>query len=694
MTIPAATPTFVQIPGNGFATNFAAPMKCFQSTDVLVGFIVGGTYAQQVSGFSITNVDSNGGFNVLFTVAPPLGTLVDIRTQTPLVQPTDFSNLGSYLPENSTECFDRLTRQTQDLSRLTYQFGVHGSDSESVLWPPLPAPSQRAGGALVFDNNGLPEIGVPVPGTISTSILAPFLGLSQTPAEAAAGVVPVNLAYAPGNVLRYGARGDGSIDNAVVLTAASSIGTSLYFPFGTFVSSNLTISVPCSFDSGAILKPTSGKTITINAPVTAGPWQIFDETSGGIISGLIRPVNADGRMYFEWWGAKGDNATNDAGSLQSALRAAATANFIGIQMLAKQYKTLTPLNANVLGGFNAPSIYGVDPHLSQLTTTAPIVILEYKGGSGTTTGAVVENVGFIGMATASTGLQLNGQCGVRARRCLFDQLQTGVTFTNGVAGSFSEFNVLDNCEWSFNVTVAYQYIVGAGSNSFHGCGMLKGLITSNITTPAIIIGAGARPYGAPLDGQMFYANNSAVIANNSSVPVDFYGSLNTENLGGGTLTLATGGVVPFTGSINCSGQTVVGGTFLQMQAMITNQDTVQTFLGGRKAYQTPITTGANVLPSMFFNQHRLAFLRLVAANYDYRYLLSVDQDGAGIPGYVTIIATVKAFNVAGYGAPAFTVNNAGMLVATNGGWPSSGVICYWSESCISFGNETLEVAQF
>lgn len=175
MTIPAASPTFVQIPGNGLALSFAAPMKCFQATDVVVGFIVGGVYVQQMSGFSITNIDNNGGFNVLFTIAPPLGTLVDIRTNTPQTQGTDFSNLGSYLPENTTESFDRVTRGMQDLTRVTYLFGLHGSDTESTPWPALPSASSRANTGLVFDANGLPSIGVLPAGTLTQSIFNGFL---------------------------------------------------------------------------------------------------------------------------------------------------------------------------------------------------------------------------------------------------------------------------------------------------------------------------------------------------------------------------------------------------------------------------------------------------------------------------------------------------------------------------------------
>lgn len=237
MTIPAASPTFVQIPGNGLALNFAAPMKCFAATDVAVGFIINGAYSKQTIGFSITNIDSNGGFTVVFQVAPPLGTTVDIRTNTQQTQGTDFSNLGAYLPENSTECFDRVTREMQDLTRLTYQFGMHGPDTESTPWPAFPPAAQRANTQPIFDSNGLPALGALLPGTISTSTLAPFLNLAQTQAESAAGVTPVLMQYAAGNILRYGAS-TSSPDIGAALQAAINQatwgGAPVYVPAGCY----------------------------------------------------------------------------------------------------------------------------------------------------------------------------------------------------------------------------------------------------------------------------------------------------------------------------------------------------------------------------------------------------------------------------------------------------------------------------
>lgn len=228
--------TAVQSPGNGSATVFAAPMKIFAASDVIVGFVdSSGTYVQQNSGYSVSNIAINGGCTITFAVPPPLGITVDIRTLTSQTQGTEFANLGAYLPESTTDTCDRIVRMVQDLARRTYQYGIHGPDIESVPWPALPKPSDRAGGQLMFDPSGLPEIGVPTtqPLTgsllsqlLTTAIIAPFLDLALTAAETAAGVTPVDFAYPAYNVKRYGAAlTNTSALNLAALNAAISVAT-------------------------------------------------------------------------------------------------------------------------------------------------------------------------------------------------------------------------------------------------------------------------------------------------------------------------------------------------------------------------------------------------------------------------------------------------------------------------------------
>jgi hypothetical protein len=57
---------------------------------------------------------------------------------------------------------------------------------------------------------------------------------AQTPAEIAATVTPVNYAYAPGNVLRYGAKGDGTTDDTAAFQAALQCGYVAYAPYNNY----------------------------------------------------------------------------------------------------------------------------------------------------------------------------------------------------------------------------------------------------------------------------------------------------------------------------------------------------------------------------------------------------------------------------------------------------------------------------
>lgn len=239
MTVPYSNSNPVQFAGNSVTVTFSFPFQIFALTDLIVGFIVGGNYLEQGTGYTVpaSSIGNSGGGQITFQSAPPLGTTVDLRTETPQTQPTNFGNLGSYLPENTTGSMDRLTRQVQDLSRLTYTFGIHGPDQESVAWPALPPPAQRLGTQLIFDNvTGLPGIGVVLPTTLTQSQFDGYLGGSNvgsmfypiTQGEINAAAPIANPYVRPGNPLRYAFNalpGITPMDRAFNFAAASLLGT-------------------------------------------------------------------------------------------------------------------------------------------------------------------------------------------------------------------------------------------------------------------------------------------------------------------------------------------------------------------------------------------------------------------------------------------------------------------------------------
>lgn len=336
MTVTAvgfSGPTFIQTPGNGAATVYTFPFLVSAAGDVIVGFVVSGVYTLQPTvTYTVAGVGNTGGGTVTFTIAPPFGTIVDIRSQIPETQPTNFANLGGYYPESTTNAVDRVTRLVTDLYRLTYQFGIHASDNENVPWTALPGPSIRAGNALMFDPiTGLPTLGVPNTQVITTGLLAPFLGLSQTAAEASAGITPTNLASPPLIGLmpqRFGAVGDGvnddtpALQNWLLVLGQNTQKAFGYWPAGIYKhTANLT--VPASVNilgAGSqltILKPTASVTtaLTTSSGCKLHAFKIDGTNTTNATGLLIAPVGPDYNEIQDVWVQNflGSGATNGIG---------------------------------------------------------------------------------------------------------------------------------------------------------------------------------------------------------------------------------------------------------------------------------------------------------------------------------------------------------------------------------------------
>jgi hypothetical protein len=211
--------TWFQYLANSVTTAFSFPNKIFQASDLAItliagnetaaqlnyvfAFVSGNTFQNTVLGLTATvsNVDVDTGATVTFSAAPTTGFTVDLRTDTPDTQSTSLKNQGPYLPDIIEEAFDRATRIVQDTLRLTYTFGIHGPDSESIPWPAFPPPAQRLGLTAMFDPVlGLPTVGTPVSQMLTAALVGQFI----FPPLAIEGSLPVALQYPYGNLLRYG----------------------------------------------------------------------------------------------------------------------------------------------------------------------------------------------------------------------------------------------------------------------------------------------------------------------------------------------------------------------------------------------------------------------------------------------------------------------------------------------------------
>lgn len=119
-----------------------------------------------------------------------------------------------------------------------------------------------------------------------------FILYPQTPAEAAAGVIPTNYNYPSGNILRYGGNGNGSANNLSAFQQAASVceatGLALIVPAGNYLIDTTGGTITCSYLSiqgtgvidGSATPTAAGSVLSIvgtaNSPFTIGPGVTFD----------------------------------------------------------------------------------------------------------------------------------------------------------------------------------------------------------------------------------------------------------------------------------------------------------------------------------------------------------------------------------------------------------------------------------
>ena len=522
-----------------------------------------------------------------------------------------------------------------------------------------------------------------------------FLLYPRTSQEQLAGVTPTNYFYSPyhigDDVRRYGNIDlSGTIDCSSILSTANSVGSALYLPSGTYrISDALTLSNPLYFEYGAILKPDAGITVTINAPILAGPWQIFNTTNpGSLINGFIRPMTYGVRIPVEWMGAVGDNVTNDTAAFAATAALARAAGNIGIQLQAKTYFINATIYGNGSGpvgqSFFSPSWFGVEKRQTYISCRGVAFgtpALLFQGGSGQLCGATVQDIGFKGDSN-SIGISFEGQNGMRAIRCLFDTNNVGVRFYNNQTGSFTEYCVAEQCEFTALCTVDAYYSKNLGNTSFNGSGLMQ-CLSNKSGGNSILIGAGVAPYNSPLDMQIWNNGATTLVNNGSSSNVWFHGNLTFETLSG-VLTLATTNPVYFSGTISGDNELVTGGTFTQCESFQSDLSGAPCALGTRKAYSQAGVSGTNTLSSSVAGGTKLIDVRATATNYDWRGTYAITHNGSGIAGYVYTIGTTLVNNVAALGAPTTSVDNNGNLLLVNAAYSSS-VIIQWAEKDFGFG---------
>jgi hypothetical protein len=172
--------------------------------------------------YTVTGVDDEDGGSIELSADAASdyasGYTLDIRSTTPLTQPTALTNQGPFSPRAIETALDRLARQIQDIQRQ-----VNSSlrlDDSGIEDGELSPRANWLGKVIGISSSGVPE---PVAGlsdvTLTRSVIGGLL-YPVTDEEADAEVTPTDYAYPPGDVRRYGALLNGVADDTAAFQDA------------------------------------------------------------------------------------------------------------------------------------------------------------------------------------------------------------------------------------------------------------------------------------------------------------------------------------------------------------------------------------------------------------------------------------------------------------------------------------------
>ncbi len=128
--------------GDGSTTSFTYTNRVFAAADLKVS--VDGALKTLGTHYSVTNVGSPSGGQVIFTAPPADGAAVFILRNVPATQELDMVSLGSFPAEENEKALDRLTVLAQQLEERADR-ALHQPDGDAANITPLPEAAARAG---------------------------------------------------------------------------------------------------------------------------------------------------------------------------------------------------------------------------------------------------------------------------------------------------------------------------------------------------------------------------------------------------------------------------------------------------------------------------------------------------------------------------------------------------------------------
>ncbi|MVM40327.1 hypothetical protein GO730_26205 [Spirosoma sp. HMF3257] len=410
------------------------------------------------------------------------------------------------------------------------------------------------------------------------------------------------------------------------------------------------------------------------------------DTSSSDNTGTIL-VNAIGKRYkrpsvgkltFSWFGGTPAALTSpdNTAALQKAVNTQAKTGEPIIITTAGTYSfSNTITKAQSFTGLSIEAVDGTVFSYTGISGSAPL--LKIVGGSGALTRSVISNITFNGNAK-SVAIEIAGQCGQRISKCTFNHNLVGIRFHNEASKSFTEHCVGEDCIFNSNCKVVLHYKITSGNFSMHGNGLSGRNLINTTASTVIQVDDGTLPYNCPLNAQIWTHKGSCVLIQNNntqSFKPTFFGQITVELFPPSDLTLAAGKLPTyFAGSVVSNGDLITGGNMVICESAVYKPNGTVVTHGARYNAAIPLTTGLNKLQSVPTKQGSyFVTVLIIGPNYDYRYLIQIQNEGSGNAGFLTTLSNQRSFNSAGWGAPTLAVDEIGNLLISNTHFPSSGL---------------------
>lgn len=384
-------------------------------------------------------------------------------------------------------------------------------------------------------------------------------------------------------------------------------------------------------------------------------------TIGGVFLGGCSPYRPDDVVNVAHYGVH-PGVRDNSRAFNRALEDA-VANKRSIAIPAGRYRFRGPILKDA--GFFAPSIQGEGPlsTIFDFTDLNAGAAWGIRGGSGQLSGGVIRGIGFI-TGNDTPLIEIDGQCGMLVSNCHFESSKpnsgTAVLFHNKSPGSFTEFNILDRCQFGYRLKKAVVYRRSRGAESFHGSGVINSII--NGSGAQIDIGVGAHVYNAPLTCTAF-TNADGLIVNASVRSSFFVGHVGIE----GDATIACGEPLYLCGTVGGAGRVRLGSLILCDSISHAGPNNHNVLNVSEKPFRrvVELVSGENRTGINVGNACDLCIVKIqVRANkFEQRGVYYAEHNGYGGAGIVQAISTGYSDNSAGWKVlPSYAVDAKGELV--------------------------------